>query len=151
MMTVVLLPAAVWPERSDPRRMMGATGLGAGLLVRRSGVGAEPVAGVGAAITRVAGRSTLVPKDVGVFGWVVVVPPNARIGGSGATLGAVSADVGVTTAPLLALRSSDHECPPSPGCERPPDTSRVPVDSGKCGLKADKVLLPASNHSPRAP
>jgi hypothetical protein len=118
--------------------MRGDAGAGADSVFRGASVGVEPAAG----------RSVLLLKCGVVFGWVEVVLPNVRAGGSEAALGA--AGVGATAA-LLPLRISDRERPLVPGCWRPPVAGGVPVDCGKRGRNTDKVPLLLSNRSPRAP
>jgi hypothetical protein len=113
--------------------MRGAAVLGAGSLVRRTGVGLEPAATVGAVVTLSACRSVLRPKLAVAFGWVVEGLPNVRVGASGVILGIVGAGVGVITALLLSLVIADRECPPAAGCTWLPEGGRVSVDGGKCG------------------
>ena len=118
-------------ERSEPCRITGAAGFGAGSLAGRTTVGAEPVLGVVAALGPVTGRCALQREREEESGRVVVVPPTDRDGGFGVT--ARAAGAGVNALPLLFLCVSDRDCPPSPRGERAAGSGCVVVEGGKCG------------------
>ena len=64
-------------ERSGPCRMRGWAGLGAGSLVRRARVGAEPAGVMGAAMALLGERSGLLPEPPPLAGGVAGLPPDA--------------------------------------------------------------------------
>jgi len=125
-LTISELGGAAWPrglallaladsrERSDPCSMRDWAGLGAGSLVCREEVGADPVAVTGAASALVAERSDRRPEPPPLAGGVAGLPAGARGDWTGATRGA--AGVGAETWLPPGWRTPGGVCPPGFGC-----------------------------------